>query len=483
MGLQLGEYLRWLMNGEIHGRSLADADFIDRVTLVSALAAKVYRIDLVLRTGRCRHQDRAALALLPPLVLRLRVTGRSGHAREYHPRSLNGHRRVRGDPGRARLVPHSNGHAGERRVISAFSTGRMDRVHRATRVIAGVIRRDPGQAQNRTGLPELWPTLSQPFDHRWHRIGGHIAVNGHAVLHVGQPDDIALDRHRGRIEYVQVKGSLAPFAESVVRLTGVLAGILQRDLWYHVLEAGGDEAAVPPPANHTDRWLRVHVTFETGGAVHFDLQRVLRTDGDAREVVDVQGHRSVQSLALAHRPISHDASEDGPVVLPGRLHQQRPASVQWRGTVTPVPPDFRLRAAAIRVALQLQLLTLRGRRGGRRYRRWSRRPQHRQGDVLPVEVNAGTTGLHPALVLAVVALVRHVPDLQVVSALLQVHEHLVVRREGAVLDRRVVEVVVRMSEPEARGVLARWREPTLQLHGRTFVRVHLRLLDACSDGR
>lgn len=369
------------------------------------------------------------------------------------------------------------------RMIPAFATGGMDRVHRATRVIASMLRRDPAQSQDRGRLSKFRPTVSQPLNHRRIRIGGHVAVDGHGVLYVGHSKGIAFDRHRRWIKHVQDQGGVGPLPESVVRLAGVRADILQCHLRYHMLEIGGNETAVPPPADHADHRLRVYVALESRGAVHLDLERVLRADGHAREVIDVQCHRGVQSFAFAHRSISDDAPEDRAVVFSRGFHYQSFTGVQRYSAVAAVPSHFRLGTATVCVTLKLESLTLRSWRGSRRYRRGTRCSQHRQGDVLSVKISAGAADLHPTLVLAVVALVGHVPDLQIVAALLQIHEHLIVGRQRAILDRRVIEVIVRMGQPEARNVLSRRRKSALQLHRRAFVRVHLRLVDACMNRR
>ena len=98
-----------------------------------------------------------------------------------------------------------------------------------------------------------------------------------------------------------------------------------------------------------------------------------------------------------------------------------------------------------------------------------------------VEVLAGSTDLHAALVFAVVTVVHDAADLEVVAALLRAHEDPVVGRQGRLLDCRVVVHVVRVREPEVGGILAGRRESALQHHRRALVRVHLRLLGAaCS---
>jgi len=196
-----------------------------------------------------------------------------------------------------------------------------------------------------------------------------------------------------------------------------------------MLEVGGNVGTASPPVYHADSRLRIYMAFEDRGAVHLDLERVVWANRHAWEVVDVERHRGIQGLTLAHRSVSHDASENCPIVFPRGMDYQSLAGVQQGGIAATVPSHFWLGTATDGVARQLQYLAFCGQCGGRRYHRLTRRSQHRQGNVLPVEVNAGATDLHSALILAVVTLVGHVPDLQVVTALLQVHINLVVWRQ------------------------------------------------------
>lgn len=95
-----------------------------------------------------------------------------------------------------------------------------------------------------------------------------------------------------------------------------------------------------------------------------------------------------------------------------------------------------------------------------------------------MDIHTRTTDFDAALVLPIVPLVRYVSYLQIVTALLEIHEDVVIRRQRTILDRGVVVIVVRVGQPKTRYVLL-WRlESTLQLHRRTLVRVHLRLLDS-----
>lgn len=247
------------------------------------------------------------------------------------------------------------------------------------------------------------------------------------------------------------------------------------------MEARADEAIVLDPPDRVDGGLGVDHTLEGGGTVDLDPEWILGTDGHPGEVMNVESDAGGQGLAWSHGSVADHAPQHGLVVLLAGNHHVVLAGVENVGRVTAVPPDLGFGTAAVRVAAELEFLGLTsdGRYRGDRGR--TRRPEHRQRDVLVVEIATGTAHLHATLVLAVVPLVRDVADFQIVTAFLRLHVDPVVGRQCGVLDGGVVVRVARVRQPEVGGVVARRLEPASQHHRRALVSVDLRIADLASS--
>ena len=149
MGLEFGENLGRLVNGEVDRCRLSVADLVESVTLVGALAAKMHRVDLVLGAKVLGGHDATVVTLARPLELGFRVSGWIGHAGEYHLGILHGDGRVRCDARWSRFVTHSDLDFSAGRVILALATRWMDGVDGTAGVVAGVLGGHARQAQDR----------------------------------------------------------------------------------------------------------------------------------------------------------------------------------------------------------------------------------------------------------------------------------------------------------------------------------------------
>lgn len=144
--------------------------------------------------------------------------------------------------------------------------------------------------------------------------------------------------------------------------------------------------------------------------------------------------------------------------------------------VTAEPLNFRFRATPISVAIKFKFLPLFGNCISRANCRLTRRPQDRESDIFMEPIGSGATVFDSTFVLAVVPVVGHVANFEVVNAFADICVDLVIGRQGGGPDGSVVVSVVRMRKPEACRS-HRWRrKPTLQHNCGTLVRIYVHFL-------